>query len=89
MRRKALTLALILAILLSVTIGKQVAKLGIANPWTEFRWTEPPVISMQSPTNETNSRSILLNFTVTKPEGWKSNPTMFRHTHSLRRGTTI
>ena len=55
-------------------------QLGAANPWYEDRWTDPPVISIHSPTNETYRDVVLLNFTVTKPEKWKSNPTVYLST---------
>jgi hypothetical protein len=55
-------------------------QLGGANPWYEDRWTDPPVISIHSPTNETCSDVVLLNFTVLKPEKWKSNPTVYLST---------
>jgi hypothetical protein len=83
MKRKALALTLILAMLFSVIIGEHFAKLGMANPWYEDRWTEPPVISIESPTNETYSGSVMLNFTVSKPEKWKSNPTTYLGTPTL------
>jgi hypothetical protein len=77
MKRKTLALTLILALLFSVAIGGRLVKLGISNPWYEDRWTDPPVISIQSPTNETCSDIVLLNFTVTKPDKWKSKPTVY------------
>jgi hypothetical protein len=77
MKRKIVALTFILAMLFSVANGEHFAKLGIANPWYEDRWTEPPVISIKSPTNETYTGSVMLNFTVSKPEKWKSNPTTY------------
>jgi hypothetical protein len=76
MKKRILALTFILAMLFSISIGEH-TKLGIANPWYEDRWMEPPVISTNSPTNETYSGSILLNFTVSKPEKWKSSPTTY------------
>ena len=38
------------------------------------------MISIHSPTNETYRDVVLLNFTVTKPEKWKSNPTVYLST---------
>ena len=40
----------------------------------------PPVISLDSPINGTYRDVVLLNFTVTKPEKWKSVPTVYLST---------
>jgi len=71
------TAAFILALLFSALATDNFVQLGVANPWYEDRWTDPPVISIHSPTNETYRDVILINFTMTKPEKWKSYPTVY------------
>jgi hypothetical protein len=69
--------AFILALLFSALATGNFVQLGAANPWYEDRWTDPPVILLHSPTNETYRDDVLLNFSVIKPEKWKSNPTVY------------
>jgi hypothetical protein len=80
MKKTSLAIALISAFLFSALATSNFVRLGAANPWYEDRWTDPPVISTHSPTNKTYSDTILLNFTVTKPEKWKSIPTVYLST---------
>jgi hypothetical protein len=80
MKKTALALTLIFALLLYAVAGTFFADETKANPWYEDRWTDPPVISTFSPTNETCDNSILLNLTVTKPERWKDTPTVYLST---------
>jgi hypothetical protein len=77
MRKAVSAAAFISALLFSALATGNFVELGAANPWYEDRWTDPPIISIQSPKNETYSGIVLLNFTVTKPERWKSNPTVY------------
>jgi hypothetical protein len=79
--KKIILTAVCISVLLFSTIATgNFFQLGAANPWYEDRWTDPPVISIHSPTNETYRDVVLLNFTVTKPEKWKSNPTVYLST---------
>lgn len=80
MKKSAFALALTLVIVFSAFAVLQYIRLGTANPWFEYRWTDPPVIFMHSPTNGTFRDAVLLNFTVTKPEKWKDTPTVYLST---------
>jgi hypothetical protein len=80
MKKTALALAIILALLFLTLTGAPAVRLGKGNPWYEERWTDPPVISTFSPANGTSSEKAFLNFTVTKPEKWKDTPTVYLST---------
>jgi hypothetical protein len=71
--------AFILALLLSAVTGTMLVKLGVANPVYEERWEDLPIISIHSPVNETHVNSVLLNFTIAKPESWLSTPVSFEY----------
>jgi hypothetical protein len=77
MKKTALAVALILALSFSALATCNFVRLGAANPWDVYMWTDPPVISIHSPINGTYRGVVLLNFTVTKPEKWKSEPTVY------------
>jgi hypothetical protein len=79
MKRSAFVRAFILALLFSTVAGAQFIHLGVADPFVEERWTTPPVISLNSPMNKTYTSSVPLNFTVTKPESWLSEPVSFAY----------
>ena len=72
MKRTALALTIILALLFSLMIGTQFINLGRANPISEERWAESPIISIQSPVDDEtfSSNDVPLNFTITKHEHW-------------------
>jgi hypothetical protein len=72
MQMKTLTLTLILMLSFSVVIGLASVSLARANPYSIMVYKSPPIVSIQSPQNSTafNVNNFLLNFTVTKPEGW-------------------
>jgi hypothetical protein len=84
MKRRALTLTLILALSALIVGTAQIVNLAVANPtpWMDLP-TEPiktsPTIVMQSPTqNQTyNSTNVWLNFTVVKPETWFKLPSKY------------
>jgi hypothetical protein len=80
MKRKALALSVILALLLLTVAGTQLVNLGRANPyiadWVQEgevappNGTKPPTISIFFPENNTayDSNNISLNFNVSIPE---------------------
>jgi len=71
---------LILTLLFLALVGGQHVKFGKANPFPPvYNWTDPPVLSIHSPINETYVNSVLLNFTVTKPEWWVGTPGINGH----------
>jgi len=73
MKRKAVALSLVLALLISAVAGTQLINLGKANPWMGTDWvspkddTKPPAFTISSPQeNRTfNSRTVFLNFNAT------------------------
>jgi len=73
MKKTALTLIVVL--LVSLRVGVQIVNIAEANPYPPvYYFTDPPVISIHSPKNETYANSVLLNFIVTKPEWWIGTP---------------
>jgi hypothetical protein len=77
MKRTALALTLISALLISAVAGAMFANLATANPGPLLFFptdpvTTPPAIVVHSPVqNRTyNSTDVWLNFTITKPETW-------------------
>jgi hypothetical protein len=70
--RKAAVAVLISALLFSAIAGAQFINLGKANPISEIEYKTPPIISIRSPVNNYtfSVNSVLLNFTVTKPDSW-------------------
>jgi hypothetical protein len=91
MRRKALALTIISAVLFLALIGIQTAKIAEANPVYFTEDKTPPTVSILSPkNNETfSTNDVLLNFTVTKPDTWYTwepyfpNQTMKGTLHSV------
>ena len=72
--------ALVVCILILLLAGIfQLSSLATANPLIEERYDSPPIISIQSPENGTQIKSVLLNFTVTKSEDWQSIPLSFSY----------
>jgi hypothetical protein len=72
-----------LALLFLALVGGLLVELGMANPFYEERRTDPPVVSIYSPVNETCVNSALLNFTVTKPEWWVGTPGSLGYAQTL------
>jgi hypothetical protein len=81
MKRTALALTLILALLISALAATLIVHVGTANPFIPSgSWSNepiPPSISVQSPSekqNYYNGSDVWLNFTVTKPKtSWYSS----------------
>jgi hypothetical protein len=73
MKRTALALALILALLFLAVAGTQLINLGRANfmPFPSTPSTDPPIVVVQSPENHTYINSSNLNFTLIKPDSWR------------------
>ncbi len=79
MKRTALELAILLALLFSL-VGVPLVNLANANPYwpppfyPETPNKDPPLLTVQSPVNNTNYLTeVPLNFTVTKRESWYQN----------------
>ena len=76
MKRTALTLILVSALLISALMLTQCVNLGRGNPYhfpsSSSPDPNPPSINISSPTKSQvfDSRDIWLNFTATKPETW-------------------
>jgi hypothetical protein len=85
MKRKALTITLVLAFLFSVLATGDFVHLGAANPFHEERWADPPIISIHSPVNGSCVNKFLLNFTVTKPDWWVGTPGIYGHAQTFTR----
>jgi len=71
-KKQLLTAAFISALLFSAVVGTHFVNFGVANPYgAEFEYTTPPIISIRSlVNNETFPDSVLLHFTVSKPDFW-------------------
>jgi hypothetical protein len=74
----------ILTLLFSALAGEHLVKLGVANPFYEERWVDPPIISIHSPANGSYVNNVLLNFTVTKPEWWVNAPGRLGYAQELQ-----
>ena len=74
MKRKALALISVIALLFSVVAGTLFVNLVEANPFFETRVTSPPTVTIHSPANETCVNEVLLDFSVKKPEVWITTP---------------
>jgi hypothetical protein len=83
MKRKALALTFISALLFSAVAGTQLANLADADPLIEERYEFPPIVSIHSPANGVHVNSVLLNFTVTKSGDWLSAPISFSYAGGL------
>jgi hypothetical protein len=83
MKRKALALTFISALLFSAVAGTQLANLADADPLIEERYEFPPIVSIHSPANGAHINSVLLNFTVTKSGDWLSAPISFSYAGGL------
>jgi len=77
MKRKALTTALVLALLFSAVAGSMFVNLAMANPAPLFSFTTEPVttsptIIVASPMQNQiyNSTNVWLNISIVKPETW-------------------
>jgi len=74
MKRTALALTLILALLALLLVGVESVKVVKANaiPWPETPNQEKPTLTVETPQNNTvyNANGVYLNFTVTKPDSW-------------------
>ena len=79
MKRTALKLTLISALLFLVLAGTQIANLAEANPSLgkpvppayQTPNKDPPIVAIQSPFNTTYfENEVSLNFTVTQPDSW-------------------
>jgi hypothetical protein len=72
MKRKSLTMSLMLTLLFIGLVGTTVVNFGKANP-TLYKYTALPIISVYSPTNTTsfNVNEVLLNFSITRPREWE------------------
>jgi hypothetical protein len=79
--KKTLSIAVFVSALLVLAVGKtQIVGVGRANPFPPvYNWTDPPVLSIHSPVNETYVNRVLLNFTVIKPEWWAGTPGINGH----------
>jgi hypothetical protein len=79
--RKKLSAEVFTSMLLLLAISNaQLVGVGNANPVPPvYNWTDPPVLSIHSPVNETYVNTFLLNFTVTKPEWWVGTPGINGH----------
>ena len=72
MKRKPLTMSLILTLLFIGLVGTTLVNFGRANP-TVYKYAALPIISVYSPTNTTsvNANEVLLNFSITRPREWE------------------
>jgi hypothetical protein len=70
MKRTALALIPVLALLFSAIAGAYLVELAVANPIYEERRTDPPIVLIYSPANGSRVNVVMLNFTVAKPESW-------------------
>lgn len=75
--RKALTVAISLALILSAVAVTQLVNSGNADPYFEYGSTGNPVISLNSPVNRTYAGPVQLSFTVTKSEYWLTSVQVF------------
>ena len=71
MKKAVVAIALILALLITATSGTVFVNLAKALP-PEIEYKTPPIILVHSPVNNDtfSVNSVLLNFTVTKPDYW-------------------
>jgi hypothetical protein len=82
-KKAFLTIAFISMFLLSAVARTQFISLATADPLIEERYDSPPIVSIHSPANGAYVSSVLLNFTVTKPEDWLSTPISFSYSGGL------
>jgi len=66
-----LKVAFFTVILFATITTTELLKSAMANP-IYYKWGAPPLVKIQSPTNGAHVKSVLLNVTVTKSEGWIS-----------------
>jgi hypothetical protein len=71
MKKTALAVIFILALLLSAVTQRGFIELVNANPFAYEAMT-PPVVRIYAPINETGVSTVLLNFTIAKPTYWAS-----------------
>lgn len=71
MKKAVLAVTCILALLVSSLAGTLLVNLAKADPYEAYTYTAPPIISIYAPTeNGTFPSNVLLNFTITKSDGW-------------------
>jgi hypothetical protein len=79
MKKAALALTVILALLFLTVAGTQVVNFASANPLLgtpvppayQTPNKDPPIVTIQSPLNTTYFKNeVSLNFTVTQPDSW-------------------
>jgi hypothetical protein len=83
LNKKLIEFAIMLGLLFTALSLPALTQLVLANPFREERWADPPVIVVHSPLNGSQSSSILLNFTVSKPDWWVGTTEAKGHTQTF------
>ena len=80
MKKAPLTVIVISMFFVTLIVGTGVVNFGEANPTGgQEMHISPPIISFSSPINNTCINSVMLNFTLTAPTSWLSEPISFEY----------